>query len=51
MGEEGAAIQDYLASETGQRTVPSIWIKKNFIGGECVRCLGEEEVFSQRIKV
>merc|ERR1712225_65870 len=33
MGEEGAAIQDYLASETGQRTVPSVWIKKDFIGG------------------
>ena len=34
MGQEGAAIQAYLESETGQGTVPSIWIQKDFIGGE-----------------
>jgi len=33
MGKEGAGIQDYLAQETGQLTVPSVWIKKEFIGG------------------
>lgn len=34
MGAEGSAIQDYLESTTGQRTVPSVWIQKEFIGGE-----------------
>ncbi|KAK9900228.1 glutaredoxin [Cystobasidium minutum MCA 4210] len=33
MGQEGADIQDYLEKETGQRTVPSVWIKQKFIGG------------------
>jgi glutaredoxin 3 len=33
MGEEGAAIQDYLQKKTGQRTVPNVWIKQQFIGG------------------
>ncbi|KAK0555293.1 Glutaredoxin [Tilletia horrida] len=32
--ENGAAIQDYLASKTGQRTVPNVFIKKEHIGGD-----------------
>ena len=34
MGQEGKEIQSYLEGETGQSTVPSVWIKKEFIGGE-----------------
>ncbi|CAD6583726.1 MAG: glutaredoxin [Cyphobasidiales sp. Tagirdzhanova-0007] len=33
MGQEGKEIQSYLEGETGQSTVPSVWIKKEFIGG------------------
>lgn len=34
--EDGGDIQAYLGEKTGQRTVPSIWIKQQFIGGsEC----------------
>jgi glutaredoxin 3 len=29
----GAEIQSYLASVTGQRTVPNVWIGGKFIGG------------------
>ncbi|GAA6051451.1 hypothetical protein NBRC10513_000405 [Rhodotorula toruloides] len=31
--DEGSEWQNALASKTGQRTVPSIWIGGNFIGG------------------
>lgn len=31
--EDGAAIQDYLAEVTGQRTVPNIWIDGKHVGG------------------
>ncbi|GMK54622.1 hypothetical protein CspeluHIS016_0112080 [Cutaneotrichosporon spelunceum] len=31
--EDGGDIQAYLGEKTGQRTVPSIWIKQQFIGG------------------
>jgi len=31
--EEGPEIQAYLSQKTGQRTVPSIFIKKKHIGG------------------
>ncbi|BEJ12143.1 hypothetical protein CspHIS471_0206030 [Cutaneotrichosporon sp. HIS471] len=31
--DDGADIQAYLAEKTGQRTVPSIWLKQQFIGG------------------
>ncbi|KAF8515799.1 thioredoxin-like protein, partial [Hysterangium stoloniferum] len=31
---EGADIQSYLHSKTGQRTVPNIFIKQQHIGGE-----------------
>ncbi|KAG2394031.1 hypothetical protein C9374_003795 [Naegleria lovaniensis] len=30
---EGAEIQDELMKRTGRRTVPSVWIAKQFIGG------------------
>jgi glutaredoxin 3 len=30
---DGADIQDYLAGKTGQRTVPSIFVKGQFLGG------------------
>ena len=30
---EGAAVQDYLAEKTGQRTVPNIFISGKHIGG------------------
>eukprot|EP00536_Pseudo-nitzschia_multiseries_P005158 jgi/Psemu1/189932/e_gw1.94.67.1 len=31
--EDGAAIQATLASMSGQRTVPSVWINGKFLGG------------------
>ncbi|KAL9935390.1 hypothetical protein V8E36_005738 [Tilletia maclaganii] len=31
--KNGPAIQDYLLSKTGQRTVPNIFIKEKHIGG------------------
>ncbi|KAE8215483.1 hypothetical protein CF319_g5725 [Tilletia indica] len=31
--KNGAAIQDYLQSRTGQRTVPNIFIKQEHVGG------------------
>ncbi|KAF8323797.1 hypothetical protein DL93DRAFT_2069813 [Clavulina sp. PMI_390] len=31
--EEGPEIQSYLLSKTGQRTVPSVWIHGQHIGG------------------
>ncbi|KAL0477782.1 GRXC4 [Acrasis kona] len=31
--DDGADIQSALASRTGQKTVPSVWIKESFIGG------------------
>ncbi|KAK0525069.1 Glutaredoxin, partial [Tilletia horrida] len=31
--KNGAAIQDYLQSKTGQRTVPNIFIKQEHVGG------------------
>jgi glutaredoxin 3 len=31
--ESGSAIQNTLASMTGQRTVPSVWVNGKFIGG------------------
>jgi glutaredoxin 3 len=31
--DDGAEIQSYLASISGQSTVPSIWIDGEFIGG------------------
>ncbi|KAL1933473.1 hypothetical protein VTP01DRAFT_7563 [Rhizomucor pusillus] len=31
--DNGAAIQDYLAKKTGQRTVPNIFIKQQHVGG------------------
>ena len=32
MGEEGAGIQDYLFKKTGQKTVPSVFIRGGHIG-------------------
>ena len=29
----GGEIQRVLAQMTGQRTVPSVWVKGNFVGG------------------
>ncbi|GFH51701.1 hypothetical protein CTEN210_08177 [Chaetoceros tenuissimus] len=31
--QNGSEIQSTLASMTGQRTVPSVWVKGTFIGG------------------
>mmetsp|Transcript_15686 Transcript_15686/g.54465 ORF Transcript_15686/g.54465 Transcript_15686/m.54465 type:complete len:110 (-) Transcript_15686:156-485(-) len=31
--KNGGAIQDALAKQTGQRTVPSVWINGKFLGG------------------
>jgi glutaredoxin 3 len=31
--DDGAALQDYLAEKTGQRTVPNVFIKQKHIGG------------------
>ena len=31
--EEGSSIQSDLQEMTGQRTVPSVWVKGNFVGG------------------
>ncbi|CAD6893520.1 unnamed protein product [Tilletia controversa] len=31
--KNGGAIQDYLLSKTGQRTVPNIFIKQQHVGG------------------
>ncbi len=31
--EDGSAIQGALAEMTGQRTVPSVWIKGKHVGG------------------
>ncbi|CAJ1938954.1 unnamed protein product [Cylindrotheca closterium] len=30
---DGGAIQSTLTSMTGQRTVPSVWVKGSFLGG------------------
>lgn len=37
--EDGGDIQAYLGEKTGQRTVPSIFIKQQFIGGSESRAL------------
>lgn len=31
--DDGASIQQELLERTGQRTVPSVWVNGNFIGG------------------
>lgn len=31
--KDGRAIQEMLATLTGQRTVPSVWINGRFLGG------------------
>jgi len=31
--KDGSAIQNTLAEITGQRTVPNVWVKGKFIGG------------------
>ena len=31
--KNGSAIQSTLAQMTGQRTVPNVWVKGNFVGG------------------
>ncbi|KAJ7148742.1 glutaredoxin, partial [Mycena crocata] len=31
--EDGADIQNYLATKTGQRTVPNIFVNKQHVGG------------------
>jgi glutaredoxin 3 len=31
--DDGAAIQNYLAEKTGQRTVPNIFIEQRHVGG------------------
>ncbi|KAJ8456636.1 hypothetical protein ONZ45_g18646 [Pleurotus djamor] len=31
--DDGAAIQDYLATKTGQRTVPNIFVNQTHVGG------------------
>ena len=31
--EDGDEIQNSLAQMTGQRTVPSVWVNKQFVGG------------------
>lgn len=37
--------QDYLEKETGQRTVPSVWIKQKFIGGSSdLAAISEDEL-------
>mmetsp|Transcript_10286 Transcript_10286/g.38218 ORF Transcript_10286/g.38218 Transcript_10286/m.38218 type:complete len:103 (-) Transcript_10286:406-714(-) len=33
MGSDGQAIQDTLTQMTGQRTVPSVWVNGQFLGG------------------
>lgn len=38
-------LQDYLEKETGQRTVPSVWIKQKFIGGSSdLAAISEDEL-------
>ncbi|KAL7007493.1 hypothetical protein EMMF5_002957 [Cystobasidiomycetes sp. EMM_F5] len=50
MGAEGSAIQDYLESTTGQRTVPSVWIQKEFIGGSSDLAKIPQKQLEQKVK-
>jgi hypothetical protein len=42
--------QDYLEKETGQRTVPSVWLKHKFIGGSSDLAAKSEEDIIEMLK-